>query len=113
MGVPELMRTLPATLPIVTILGSEIKPVPAAKDLGVHMDLNFNEHITKTLSYCIFELTRVNRIKHFLDKNYLTYLISAFVFCKINYSTVRRFGVTQEKGMLKNFSQSRTMLAGL
>ena len=69
-GVPQLMRTLPATLPTATILGTEIKPVTVAKDLGVHVDchLNFNEHITKTARDCIFKLTRVNRIKHLLDK---------------------------------------------
>ena len=63
-GVPQLMRTLPATLPTATILGTEIKLVPVAKDLGVHIDchLNFNEHITKTARDCIFKLTRVNRL---------------------------------------------------
>ena len=61
------------------------------KDLGVHIDcyLNFNEHITKTASDCMFKLTRVNRIKHLLDQSTLMYLINAFVFCKLFYcSTV-------------------------
>ena len=92
-GVPQLMRTLPATLPIATILGTEIKPVPVAKDLGVHIDchLNFNEHITKTARDCIFKLTRVNRIKHLLDKKTLIYFLNAFVFSKLFYcSTVWR-----------------------
>ena len=90
-GVPQLMRTLPATLPSATILGTEIKPVTVTKDLGVHIDcyLNFNEHITKTASDCMFKLTRVNRIKHLLDRSTLIYLIKAFVFCKLFYcSTV-------------------------
>lgn len=90
-GVPQLMRTLPATLPSATILGTEIKPVTVVKDLGVHIDchLNFNEHITKTVSDCMFKLTRVNRIKHLLDRSTLIYLINAFVFCKLFYcSTV-------------------------
>ena len=51
--------------------------------------LNYNEHITKTASDCMFKLTRVNRIKHLLDQRTLTYLINAFVFCKLFYcSTV-------------------------
>ena len=33
-GVLQLMRTLPATLPSATILGTEIKPVTVTKDLG-------------------------------------------------------------------------------
>lgn len=69
-GVPQLMRTLPAALPSVTMLGTKVKPVTVAKDLGVHIDchLNFNEHITKTVSDGMFKLTRVNRIKHLFDK---------------------------------------------
>ena len=69
-GVPQLMRTLPTPLPSATMLGTQIKPVTVAKDLGVYIDchLNFNEHITKTASDCMFKLTRVNRIKHLIDK---------------------------------------------
>ena len=66
-GVPQLMRTLPTPLPSATMLGTQIKPVTVAKDLGVYIDchLNFNEHIfTKTASDCMFKLTRVNGIKH-------------------------------------------------
>ena len=74
-GVPQLMRTLTTTLPSVTLLGTEIKPVTVAKDLGVHIDcyLNYNEHITKTASDCMFKLARVNRIKHLLDQNALIF----------------------------------------
>ena len=52
------------------MLGTQIKPVTVAKDLGVHIDchLNFNEHITKTASDCMFKPTRVKGIKHLLDK---------------------------------------------
>jgi len=52
-------------VPSATILGTETKPVTVTKDLGVHIDcyLNFNEHITKTASDCMFKLTRVNRTK--------------------------------------------------
>ena len=69
-GVPQLMRTLPTTLPSATMLGTQIKPATVAKDLGVYIDcrLNFNEHITKTDSDCMFKLTRVIAIKHLLDK---------------------------------------------
>ena len=68
-GVPQLMRTLPTPLSSATMLGTRIKPVTVAKDLGVYIDcrLNFNEHITKTASDCMFKITTVNRIKHLLD----------------------------------------------
>ena len=90
-GVPQFMRTLPATHPSATVLGTEIKPVAVTKDLGVHIDcyLNYNGLITKTSSDCIFKLTRVNRIKHLLDQRTLMHHITAFVFGKLFYcSTV-------------------------
>ena len=100
-GVPQLMRTLPTPLPSATMLGTQIKPVTVAKDLGVYIDchLNFNEHITKTASDCMFKLTRVNRIKHLLKKT-LIYLINAFVFSKLFYcSTV--WSSTSKKNVRK------------
>ena len=84
------------------MLGTQIKPVTVAKDLGVYIDchLNFNEHITKTASDCMFKLTRVNRIKHLLDKKTLIYLINAFVFSKLFYcSTV--WSSTSKKNVRK------------
>ena len=77
-GVRQLMRTLPTPLPSATMVGTQIKPVTVAKDLGVYIDghLNFNEHIIKTASDCMLKLTRVNRTKHLLDKKKtLIYLI--------------------------------------
>ena len=96
------MRTLPATHPSAKILGTEIKPVAITKDLGVHIDcyLNYKEHITKNTSDYMFELTRVNRIKHLLDQRTLMYLINAFVFCKLFYiSTV--WSNTSKKNLRK------------
>ena len=95
-GVPQLMRTLPTPLPSAKMLGTQIKPVTVAKDLGVYIGchLIFNEHITKTASDCIFKLTRANRIKHLLDQKTLIYLINAFV---------RRDGVARAE-TLENFS---------
>ena len=90
-GVPQLMRTLPTPLPSAIMLGTQIKPVTVAMDLGVYIDchLNFNEHITKTASDRTFKLTRVNRIKHLLEIKTLIYLINDFVFSKLFYcSTV-------------------------
>lgn len=89
-GVPQLMRTLPS-IPPVKLLGKEIEPVTVAKDLGVMIDssLSYNEHVTKTVSNCMYRLIRINRIKHLLDRKTLLLLINAFVFSKLSYfSTV-------------------------
>ena len=84
-GVPQLMKTLPATLPSATVLGSEIKPVTVTKDLGVHIDcyLNYNEHITKTASDCMFKLTRVNGIKAPLGPKYSDVSYKCFRFLQV------------------------------
>ena len=70
-GVPQLMRTLPL-IPPAKLLGKEIEPVTVAKDLGVMIDssLSYNEHVTKTVSNCMYRLIRINRIKHLLDRRY-------------------------------------------
>ena len=80
------MRILP-TFPPVKLLGKEIKPATVAKDLGVMIDssLNYNEHVTKTVSNCMHRLIRINRIKHLLDRKTLLLLINAFVFRKSFY----------------------------
>ena len=54
------MRTLRTPLPSATMLGTQIKPVTVATDLGVYIDchVNFNEQISKTASNCMFKLTR-------------------------------------------------------
>ena len=98
------MRTLLTPLPSATVLGAQIKPVTVAKDLVVCTDshLNFNEHITKTASDCMFKLMRVNRIKHLLYKKTLIYLINAFV--SANYFIVRRYGVARARRTFENFS---------
>ena len=89
MGVPQLLRWLPPLS--VTFLGKEISPVPVAKDLGVFIDetLSYNEHISKTVSSCLYKLTQINRIKHLLDKKTLFLLLNAFIFSRLFYcSTV-------------------------
>ena len=77
--------SIPTPLPSATMLGTQIKPVTVAKDLGVYIDchLNFNEHITKTASDCMFKLTRVNRIKHLVDKKNIDLSYKCFRFQQI------------------------------
>ena len=88
-GVPQRLKSLPPLS--VTLLGESMEVVPAAKDLGVIVDkyLNYNEHVTKTVSNCFFKLSRINRIKHLLDTKTLILLINSFIFSKPFYcSTV-------------------------
>ena len=84
-GVPQLTKTLPTLS--VTLMGKNIEPVTTAKDLGVHIDhsLNYNNHINKISSSCIYKLIMINRIKYLLDKKTILLLIHSFVFNKLLY----------------------------
>ena len=86
-GVPHLLQKL--SLFSITLFDKKLTPVPLVKDLGVLLDtcLNYNEHITKTASNCLFKLKQIN--KHLLDKKTLLLEINSFVFSKLQYcSTV-------------------------
>ena len=88
-GVPQLLQRLPSFR--ITLFDNEISPVPVVKDLGVHLDasLNYNEHITKTVSNSLIKLKQINRIKHLLDRKTLLLLMNTFIFSKLLYcSTV-------------------------
>ena len=47
---------------IVTLLGKELLTVPSVRDLGMQVDatLNYDEHITKTVSACITCLSQIS-----------------------------------------------------
>ena len=89
-GVPQLTKNI-STIPPVILFRKEVKPTNVAKGLKVYIDchLNYNEHIVKTVSTCMYMLSRVNRIKHLLDSRTLVLLINMFVFSRLYYcSTV-------------------------
>ena len=62
-------------------------PSETVKDLGVTLDplLSYDEHITKTISSCMFRLGQINRVKHVLDRQTLITVINALVFSKLFY----------------------------
>ena len=70
-----------------SLLGKELVPVQAAKDLGVTLDphLTFNDHIVNTVSSCMSRLRQINRVKHAFDRGTLITVINALVFSKLFY----------------------------
>ena len=72
------------------LLGKELEPVTADRDLGVMLDANltFNEHIVSTVSSSMSRLGQISRVKHFFDKNALIIIIviiNVLVFGKLFY----------------------------
>jgi len=70
-----------------SLLGKELVPVQAAKDLGVTLDphLTFNDHIVNTVSSCMSRLGQINRVKHAFYRGTLITVINALVFSKLFY----------------------------
>ena len=64
-----------------SLLGKELVPVQAAKDLGVTLDphLTYNDHIVNTVSSCMSRLGQINRVKHAFDRGILITVINALV----------------------------------
>ena len=69
------------------LLGKELEPVKAARDLAVTLDSNltYNEHIVSTVSSCMSRLGQINRVKHIFNKHALIIIINALVFSKLFY----------------------------
>ncbi|RMX50483.1 hypothetical protein pdam_00009219 [Pocillopora damicornis] len=55
--------------------------------LGVTFDpnLNFYDHIHKTVASCMSSLARISRVKHMCDRNTLMTIINTLVFSKLFY----------------------------
>jgi hypothetical protein len=90
-GVSQLIRNLPP-IPPIKILGKVINPVPVVKDLGVSIDcyLNYNENTKELVSNCMFKLSRINRIKHLLDRK--TILLLMEVLFSVSYFIAQLYG---------------------
>ena len=84
-GVPQLRRNL--SLPPVILLGTNIKPSPVVKDLGVWINstITFNDYVSKLSSSCLYDLhvRRINRIKHLLDNKTPISIINALIFSRL------------------------------
>ena len=85
LGTRQRLQQLPNVS--IKLLSKHIKPVPVAKDLGVHLDscLSYTDHITKSVCSCMYSLFQINRIKHLLDRNTLLLVIHSLVFSRLYY----------------------------
>ena len=84
-GVPQLTRNL--SLPPVFFLGKNIKPSPVVKDLKIRIDsvVTFDDHVSKLSSSCLYNLRRINRIKHHLDNKTHSLIAKALIFSRLFY----------------------------
>ena len=84
-GVPQLTRN--SSLPAVFLLGKNIKPSLVVKDLGIWIDsaVTFDNHVSKLCSSSLYNLRRINRIKHHLDNKTLSLIIKALIFSRLFY----------------------------
>ena len=73
-----------------SLLGKQLTPVKAARDLGVILDtsLTFNDHVRIIVASCMSRLGQINRVKHCFNKRTLILIISALVFTKLYYCSL-------------------------
>ena len=89
LGTRQILKRLPQN-PSISFLGTTLKPVTSAKDLGVILDphLTYDHHISKTVSSCFSKLYQINRVKESFDNDTLKLLISSLVFSKMQYCSI-------------------------
>ena len=85
-GTRQLLQNLPSDMSL-NFLSEIITLAPAAKDLGLIMDihLTYDQHITEVVSSCMSKLSQINRSSKCFNKETLSLLISALVMNKLLY----------------------------
>ena len=81
-----------------SLLGKELEPVKAGRDLGVTLGSNLtykDEHNVSTVSSCMSRLGQINRVKHFFDKRTSITIINALVLSKLFYCSSVWSHITQ------------------
>ena len=70
------------------LLGKELEPAKAGRDLGVMLDSNLtykDEHNVSTVSSCMSWLGQINRVKDFVHKRASIIIINVLVLSKLFY----------------------------
>ena len=68
-----------------SLLGKQLTPVKAARDLILDTSLTFNDHVRTIVASCMSRLGQINRVKHCFNKRSLILIINALVFTKLYY----------------------------
>jgi hypothetical protein len=75
LGTPQLLSIFSECITL-NFLGKRLHPIFTAKDLGVVLDshLKYDTHISELVSSCLSKLCQINRIRHLLDREILSYV---------------------------------------
>ena len=89
LGTPQLLSVFSDGITL-NFLGKRLYPVFTAKDLGVVLDshLKYDTHISELVSSCLSKLCQINRIRHPLDREILSYVVQTLVLSKLFYCSV-------------------------
>ena len=101
LGTPQLLNTFCVDF-TVNFLDKTLHPTFTARDLEISLDLHlkYDTHISELVSSCSSSLCLINRIRHLLDHETLTYIIKTLVLSKLFHcSTV--WANTAEKNIKK------------
>ncbi len=89
LGTPQLLSVFSEGITL-NFLGKRLHPIFTAKDLGVVLDshLKCDTHISKLVSSCLSKLCQMNRIRHLLVREILSYVVQTLVLSKLFYCSV-------------------------
>ena len=82
--------------PYIKIGGHTISTSVSARSLGVVIDnnLSMNTHITTVCKSAFYHLRNISRIRRYLDRDTLEYLVHAFISSKLDYCNSILCGVS-------------------
>ena len=96
------------------LLGKELEPVKAARDLGVTLDSNLTYNIVSTVSSCMSRLGQINRVKHIFYKRALVF--SKLFYCSSVWSNTTPANLDKLQAVqnfAKKFDHITPLLKGL
>ena len=96
------------------LLGKELEPVKAARDLGVTLDSNLTYNIVSTVSSCMSQLGQINRVKHIFYKRALVF--SKLFYCSSVWSNTTPANLDKLQAVqkfAKKFDHITPLLKGL
>ena len=97
-------------LPLISVGETPVKVTSQVRDLGIVLDSNLrmNQHVTNLCRGSTFELSRIGKLRRYLDQATTQKLIQAFVISRLDHCNSLLYSLHRK--ILTNFRESRTWL---
>lgn len=88
----------PRQLPLINIGEAAVKPTPQVRDLGAIFDehLKMDQHVNNLCRGATFALSKIGKLRKYLDPDTTHKLIQAFVICRLDNCNSLLYGLPQK-----------------